>query len=262
MFGFILKKTQLNGRQAMSWCKLPLMIAVMATVQSCGSVAPESQVQGYTVPMSKVWPGGVVPVCWENPTPENADWRGDIVATIEKAYAPISTIHFEGWDACKPSEPGLHIQIYDGDRSQNGGNIFSRLFGGSGAGHPRVRALGTAVSGLSNGMILNPTLKDIAPGLAKMAANLTPDALINMGHAIAIHEMGHVLGLMHEQGRSDSLCPVSLLSRVVPGVPVGPYDADSIMNYCKARSQNYSIPMTLSPGDIATLQSLYPETSR
>ena len=41
----------------------------------------------------------------------------------------------------------------------------------------------------------------------------------------------------------------------------GAYDPDSIMNYCLTHTYDYKTPLTLSPGDIKTLDSIYPNAA-
>jgi hypothetical protein len=96
-----------------------------------------------------------------------------------------------------------------------------------------------------------------------------------------LHELGHVLGLLHEHQRRDRDEHVNFYSDRVPSglwlnyVPLpfqitsGPYDIDSIMHYPSANygsgyvlSRKDGSPIArrwdLSPGDVATLNELYP----
>lgn len=102
------------------------------------------------------------------------------------------------------------------------------------------------------------------------------------GKAVAIHEIGHALGLFHEHIRTDRDKYIEILYeniaqknhkwfKFLKGTPYGPYDFKSRMHYSKyARSINGKITMKpidpnnkiendgyLSQGDINTIKRLY-----
>lgn len=97
--------------------------------------------------------------------------------------------------------------------------------------------------------------KDWCP---KASNYLNSNCLLN----IALHEMGHVLGLHHELNRPDvsneDYCKRKQMAGETQTLQIGSPDRYSVMNYCRLFTANDdNILLPLSFGDILTLKTLY-----
>lgn len=187
-----------------------------------------------------VWGTNEIKVCWDNPTPGFREAMELVRTAVQETWEAHSGVRFVNWGTCAKKNTGIRITIVDQ------GNMG-----------PQTRGLGkqmelrdTPQEFSPGGMYLNFTFQNWSREFCSTDANRATCI-----RSIAIHEFGHALGFAHEQNRKDKLSECKVAPQGPDGDKViGPYDPDSVMNYCKSI---YTAQLKLSDFDIAGVQAVY-----
>lgn len=250
-----------------------LVLGFVLFFQSCNSSNNKnlSEVDGLIVDKSKRWPSSTIPVCWENGSSTEAlQWKMLLQDVITKEFSK-TPVNFTGWDTCEAKSLGIRIEIYgDDDISYtvagqtnivkvNGVEVYRRPYYAPSDGHPRSVGFGKVETSVPANVILNIRLSHVNENLSKMAASMTDLQKSNLLKTIALHEMGHRIGLYHEQSREDSACSGEAGSNWEPvgAVKIGPDDSKSVMNYCLTHHYSYDSYIPLSAGDVKAIRALF-----
>jgi hypothetical protein len=221
---------------------------------SCSLESQKSDPSSVVSTQSKWANPTAIPVCIVNRKEVSDELLNDLKNHVTTDYFSKAGIGLVGWEECQPSEMNARVirVTFNLVHNWKGRSI------GAGGG---LSMVGSAPYSCGAGCRGGTMRLDIgSEGTYPASGTWARDFAVNQTRATAVHEFGHALGLLHEHERMDAPGCEDFdrnIQNTDPNVFVGEFDANSIMNYCHNRELT-----TLSEGDVAGLNYLYPQLAK
>lgn len=240
------------------------LIAISAGyLTACKLIAPSTDSNVTTVFFANgVWPTANLRVCWEFRNDKTSWFTSQFRTVVEKAFRDTK-LRFSGWSTCPQDlrNTDIRIFIYDdplGVKQQGFKYIQSLLGNAPDRGHPRVPQPGPKMRSSKANVILNLSGLDSDPFLGHMYASLGPTGKQNLALSSSLHEMGHAIGLRHENVHPDNTCVAFDENLEWGDQVVTPYNPESFMQRCFYRNFDYEKDIVWpNKADIEGINKIY-----
>lgn len=176
-----------------------------------------------------VWPSSNIPVCWEahEDTEINTDGKALLEEVIEDSWEAVSNVDFTGWGDCNASSQGVRLLID--------------------AVRPHAKAIGANLDGLQDGLVLNFSGENFAPGCSDNESTFRFCV-----RTFGVNLFGNAMGFATNGGADDPLCEEEPAGDTIN---ITAFDPESVMNYCGTRERFNAGDLTAL--DVAAARALY-----